>query len=76
MIKRSSIALFRHPQECNLAVVAPIMVEGGRRLFNATMNPYDVRIPCDKEPLCYDFSADDTFMAAPATKVRTPLSPG
>ena len=44
--------------------------------YSTGLNPYDVRIPCDKEPLCYDFSADDTFMAAPATKVRTPLSPG
>jgi hypothetical protein len=44
------------------------MMEGGRRLFNATMNPYDVRIACDKPPLCYDFSADDTFMSSAATK--------
>jgi hypothetical protein len=28
----------------------------------------DVRIACDKAPLCYDFSADDKYMASAATK--------
>merc|ERR1711990_762859 len=26
------------------------------------VNVYDIRIPCDKPPLCYDFSASDTFL--------------
>jgi len=25
-------------------------------------NVYDIRIPCDSPPLCYDFSASDTFL--------------
>lgn len=25
-------------------------------------NVYDIRIPCEKPPLCYDFSQSDTFM--------------
>jgi len=66
--RKSKLGCLAAVEECNLAVVSPIMMEGGRRLFNATMNPYDVRIACDKAPLCYDFSADDKFMASAATK--------
>merc|ERR1719498_1049173 len=32
------------------------------------MNPYDIRIPCEVPPLCYDFSGVATFLNNPATQ--------
>lgn len=50
--------------ECNAMVVSPIMAEGAMRLFNGTgqMNPYDIRAPCGKPPLCYDFGPADDWL--------------
>merc|ERR1712232_1118703 len=31
-------------------------------------NPYDMRIKCEKPPLCYDFSSVSTFLNAPDTQ--------
>jgi len=36
-----------------------------------TINPYDVRIPCDVEPLCYNMTYIDAFLAQP--KVQSAL---
>ncbi len=30
--------------------------------INPRFNVYDIRQPCDKPPLCYDFSASDNFL--------------
>lgn len=63
--------------ECNAAVVEPISVEGARKLFNgtATLNPYDIRTPCDKPPLCYDFGNADEFLGSPATLAKLGANP-
>merc|ERR1712224_1062743 len=39
---------------CGVAFQVPYMATG--------LNPYDVRIKCDKPPLCYDMSNDVTFL--------------
>jgi carboxypeptidase C (cathepsin A) len=39
------------------SVFAAAELENGR-----TINVYDVRIPCEVEPLCYDLSAAETFL--------------
>ncbi|KAA0153390.1 hypothetical protein FNF27_02831 [Cafeteria roenbergensis] len=45
---------------CNNAMFGP---------YEATnMNPYDIRIPCEVPPLCYDFSGVATFLNNPATQ--------
>lgn len=35
-----------------------------------SFNPYDIRIPCDKPPLCYDFSLLDKFLLQPEVEKR------
>jgi len=50
-------------EECNLAltgVLSDAEVQAGR-----TINVYDVTIPCQVEPLCYDFSLADQLLAKP-----------
>jgi len=55
-------------EECQLSVVMPLMNAIAQHQFNGTqMNPYDIRIPCDVPPLCYDFSHDDSFLQSPET---------
>jgi len=39
---------------CNGAMLAPYQITG--------KNPYDIRLQCEKKPLCYDFSNVDAFM--------------
>ena len=39
---------------CNNAETVPYQMSG--------YNPYDMRIKCDKFPLCYDFSNVETFL--------------
>merc|ERR1712151_586938 len=41
-------------ETCGLSFQVPYMATG--------LNPYDVRIKCDKPPLCYDMSNDITFL--------------
>jgi len=41
-------------ETCALSFQIPYMATG--------KNPYDVRIPCEKPPLCYDMSNDVTFL--------------
>jgi len=36
--------------------------------FYPFFNPYDVRLKCDKPPLCYDFSRVGTFLAKPEVR--------
>jgi len=52
--------------ECNLAmegVLGDAEVQAGR-----TINVYDVTIPCEVEPLCYDFSDADTYLNSAEVK--------
>jgi len=63
--------------ECNAAVVAPIMAFGAQRLFNGSqMNPYDIRIPCAKPPLCYDFGPADSLLGSKETQQALGTKPG
>merc|ERR1712157_339741 len=39
---------------CNALMFAPYPLSG--------MNPYDIRLKCEKQPLCYDFSNIESFM--------------
>jgi len=45
---------------CNYAELIPYQLTGH--------NPYDMRIKCQKPPLCYDFSRVETFLNAEATQ--------
>jgi serine carboxypeptidase-like clade 4 len=59
--------------ECNLAIealLAAAELENGR-----TINVYDVRIPCEVEPLCYDLSAAETFLNQAEVKKAIGASP-
>jgi carboxypeptidase C (cathepsin A) len=46
--------------ECNLAIQALLSAAELENL--RTINVYDVRIKCEVEPLCYDFSAGEKFL--------------
>merc|ERR1711924_523029 len=39
---------------CEVMMMAPYTMSG--------MNPYDIRLKCEKEPLCYDFTNIENFM--------------
>ena len=41
-------------QICDALMFAPYTLSG--------MNPYDIRLKCEKQPLCYDFSNIESFM--------------
>jgi len=59
--------------ECSLAmtaVLAEAEVEIGR-----SINVYDIRIPCEVPPLCYDFSDVANLLAKPAVKQALGVSP-
>jgi len=59
--------------ECNLAmsgILADAEAQNGR-----TINVYDVTIPCEVEPLCYDFSLVDKFLAQPSVLQALGVSP-
>jgi len=43
--------------ECNYGETVPYQMKG--------YNPYDMRIKCEKPPLCYDFSKVETFLNLP-----------
>jgi len=45
---------------CNLLELEPVVLTG--------VNPYDVRIPCQVPPLCYDFSLLTKFLSQPSVK--------
>jgi len=52
--------------ECQATVVSPILAEASRTKFGGKqMNVYDIREPCGTPPLCYDFSAADSFLTDP-----------
>ena len=36
--------------------------------YNTDLNPYDIRVPCGEDPLCYDFSNIDTFLNLDSTR--------
>lgn len=46
---------------CNLTQVMPLMTLTGK-------NNYDIRLKCDKLPLCYDFSNVDNFLNTATVK--------
>jgi len=45
---------------CNLAIESVLATAEAENL--RTINVYDVRIPCEVEPLCYDFSGAETLL--------------
>jgi len=45
---------------CNTGLTSPYQATG--------LNPYDIRIPCEKPPLCYDFSFVGKWLNSPDTK--------
>lgn len=45
---------------CNLGLTSPYQATG--------LNPYDIRIPCDQPPLCYDMSHITKWLNLPSTK--------
>ena len=47
---------------CNAALTSPYRMTG--------LNPYDIRIPCGDNPLCYDFSHVEKFMNSDNTKQK------
>jgi len=51
---------------CNLALLIPYQATG--------LNPYDMRIKCEKPPLCYDFSNVGVYLERP--EVRAALGVG
>jgi len=60
-------------EECNLAteaILADAELQAGR-----TINVYDVTIPCQVEPLCYDFSLGDKLLARPDVLKALGVSP-
>jgi carboxypeptidase C (cathepsin A) len=44
---------------CNICDIVPVTLSG--------VNPYDIRIPCEVQPLCYDFSNEDKYFNLKAT---------
>ena len=46
--------------ECQL--IEAFVLEACEVTIKRSINPYDIRIPCQVPPLCYDFSAVDTFL--------------
>eukprot|EP01123_Difflugia_compressa_P013788 TRINITY_DN6622_c0_g1_i1.p1 TRINITY_DN6622_c0_g1~~TRINITY_DN6622_c0_g1_i1.p1 ORF type:complete len:431 (-),score=75.01 TRINITY_DN6622_c0_g1_i1:183-1475(-) len=60
-------------EECSLStegVLADAELQAGR-----TINVYDVTIPCQVEPLCYDFSDADTYLNLADVKAGLGASP-
>jgi hypothetical protein len=60
-------------EECNLAMQGVLIdaeVQNRR-----TINVYNVKIPCEVPPLCYDFSDVDKLMADPAVKKALNVNP-
>lgn len=45
---------------CNVALTTPYQALG--------LNPYDIRLKCEVEPLCYDFSYIENFLNLDSTK--------
>jgi len=52
--------------ECQATIVSPILAKAAMRKFGGKMmNVYDIREPCGKPPLCYDFAQADKFLSDP-----------
>lgn len=51
---------------CNLFETTPY--------YNTGLNPYDIRVPCGEEQLCYDFSAEETFLNLNSTRSELGVS--
>ena len=49
--------------ECQL--IETVVLEAAEITIGRSINPYDIRQPCQAPPLCYDFSALDKFLARP-----------
>lgn len=45
---------------CNLMETTPY--------YNTGLNPYDIRVPCGENPLCYDFTNVETFLNLNSTR--------
>ena len=53
----SSAACAAATDTCNLGLIEPYSATG--------LNPYDMRVKCEKPPLCYDFSNVATYLKRP-----------
>ena len=51
---------------CNLSLMKPYQDTG--------LNPYDMRLKCEKPPLCYDFSEIDAFLNRPEIQNKIGVS--
>mmetsp|Transcript_14955 Transcript_14955/g.19575 ORF Transcript_14955/g.19575 Transcript_14955/m.19575 type:complete len:539 (+) Transcript_14955:226-1842(+) len=52
---------------CNVGLTSPYQATG--------LNPYDIRIPCEKPPLCYDFDHVGSWLNLPSTKESLGVDP-
>lgn len=52
---------------CNTGLTSPYQATG--------LNPYDIRIPCEKPPLCYDFSKVGKWLNLDSTKKALGVDP-
>jgi len=60
-------------EECNLALEAVLLA--GEAYMERSINVYDVRIPCEYPPLCYDFSSVDSLLGQTAVKKALGVPP-
>jgi cathepsin A (carboxypeptidase C) len=51
---------------CNLFLTTPY--------YNTGLNPYDIRVPCGDNDLCYNFTSIETFLNSPATRAALHVS--
>eukprot|EP00240_Pyramimonas_obovata_P001475 CAMPEP_0118934076 /NCGR_PEP_ID=MMETSP1169-20130426/13538_1 /TAXON_ID=36882 /ORGANISM="Pyramimonas obovata, Strain CCMP722" /LENGTH=476 /DNA_ID=CAMNT_0006876939 /DNA_START=79 /DNA_END=1509 /DNA_ORIENTATION=+ len=62
--------------ECQATIVTPILAKASVRKFGTKqMNVYDIREPCGKPPLCYDFSQADKFLSDPDVMASLGVNP-
>eukprot|EP00029_Vermamoeba_vermiformis_P013256 TRINITY_DN8172_c0_g1_i1.p2 TRINITY_DN8172_c0_g1~~TRINITY_DN8172_c0_g1_i1.p2 ORF type:complete len:436 (-),score=163.13 TRINITY_DN8172_c0_g1_i1:69-1376(-) len=60
-------------EECNLALEGALL--GAEASAGRTINVYDVRIPCEYPPLCYDFDPLSKFLAQDNVRKSLGVSP-
>jgi cathepsin A (carboxypeptidase C) len=51
---------------CNLFETTPF--------YSTGLNPYDIRVPCGENDLCYNFTAIDSFLNLPSTRAALHVS--
>jgi len=60
--------------ECSLAMEGVLLAAEAENL--RTINVYDVRIPCEVEPLCYNFSNGDALLNLDSVQKALGVDPG